>query len=235
MNKKSAVIFWSGGKDSALALYRVLNSGAYEVKYLVTTVNKNFKRISMHGIREELLQKQAKETGLDLIKMYVEEGTNKEYEEILLGHFAEFKKQGIDFVIYGDIFLGDLRKYRDALMEKAGLKGVYPLWKENTKKLINQFLELKFRTITCCVNDAFLDEKWVGREVDEKFIAELRVNVDACGENGEFHTFCFAGPVFKEEIKFKAGEKIYKPLEIKTTDCNLPESKTQGFWFCDLE
>jgi len=227
-------MFWSGGKDSALALYRVLKTEEYDVKYLVTTVNSTFKRISMHGIREELLDKQAEATGISLIKMHVKEGTNKEYEEILLEQFTAFKKEGIDYVIYGDIFLEDLRKYRDALLEKAAMKGVYPLWKEDTKKLINEFLKSEFKTITCCVNDAFLNENWVGREVDEKFIEELPDKVDACGENGEFHTFCFAGPIFKQEIKFVSGEKIYKPLEIKTSDCNLPESKTQGFWYCDL-
>src|SRR5687768_12882759 len=212
MGKKSAVLFWSGGKDSALALYRLRQSNEMEVKCLITTVNERFRRISMHGIREELLDRQARETGIPLLKMYVKEGTNQEYEQTLLNYFSAFRDEGIDHVIYGDIFLEDLRKYRDALLEKAGLKGVYPLWKENTGKLVRELLGSGFRTITCCTNDAFLDEKWVGKELDEKFLSQLPAGVDACGENGEYHTFCYAGPVFGRNIDFTVGEKIYRPL-----------------------
>jgi len=200
MEKKKAVLFWSGGKDSALALYRIRQAGEYEVKHLVTTVNRNYKRVSMHGVREELLDRQAALTGIGLIKMYVKESTNREYEDALLAHFMAFRRQGIAYVIYGDIFLEDLRAYRDSLLQKARLACVYPLWIEDTPRLMSEFLGSGFRTLTCCVNDAFLDQRWVGRELDQEFISQLPAAVDPCGENGEFHTFCFAGPVFEKGI-----------------------------------
>jgi uncharacterized protein (TIGR00290 family) len=150
-------------------------------------------------------------------------------EEVLL----KFKAEGVTKVIFGDIFLEDLRAYREGNLEKVGLHAFFPLWKENTSDLIKEFFKSGFKTITCCVNDSFLGEEHVGVEIDPDFIKNLPSTVDPCGENGEYHTFCYEGPVFKEEIKFKTGEKVYRPLEIKTTDI-ISEIKTKGFWFCDL-
>lgn len=230
-----AVFCWSGGKDSALCLHKVLQEKEYDVKYLLTTVNEQFKRISMHGVKEELLDEQAKQINIPLVKIYVNEGTNAEYEKKMEEMLLKFKAEGINHVIFGDIFLEDLRKYSEDNLAKVGMTGVFPLWKQNTKELLKEFLDLKFKTIICCTNDAYLGEEWAGRIIDEKFLVELPSNIDACGENGEYHTFCFDGPIFKQAIEIKAGEKIYKPLEIKKTDdCNLPKSQTNGFWFCEL-
>ncbi|HET6991593.1 MAG TPA: diphthine--ammonia ligase [Bacteroidia bacterium] len=227
------IFCWSGGKDSALCLYKVLLEKEYEVKYLLTTLNENFKRVSMHGVREDLLEKQAEAIGIPLIKMYVREGSNEEYaknmEQILLKLKEE---EGITHCIFGDIFLEDLREYREDNLQKVGFSAVFPLWKHDTKELMKEFISLGFKTITCCVNDAYLSEEWCGKNIDEKFIAELPATVDPCGENGEFHTFCYAGPVFKKEISFSTGEKIYRPLELKTSDEKIA---TKGFWYCDLE
>ena len=225
---------WSGGKDSALCLYKVLQEKEFEVKYLLTTVNEQFKRISMHGVREELLDEQAKSIGIPLVKIYVNEGTNAEYEKKMEEVLLKFKSEGIEHVIFGDIFLEDLRKYREDNLEKVGMTGVFPLWKQDTRKLLEEFISLKFKTIICCTNDAYLGEEWAGRVIDKDFLSSLPANVDPCGENGEYHTFCFEGTVFKKPIKIKAGEKIYKPLEIKTKDNYHPPSETQGFWYCDL-
>ncbi len=233
---QQAVFCWSGGKDSSLCLYKALQQKKYEVKYLLTTVNESFRRISMHGVREELLDAQARQIGIPLIKIYVSEGINAEYEKKMEEALLKFKSEGIHHVIFGDIFLEDLRKYREANLAKIGMTGVFPLWKQDTRQLLEEFLALKFKTIICCTNDAYLGEEWAGRVIDEKFISILPTNVDACGENGEYHTFCFDGPIFKQPIKIKAGEKIYKPLEIKITDdCNIPQSATKGFWFCELQ
>lgn len=232
---KPAVFCWSGGKDSALCLYKVLRSGEYDVKLLLTTVNEQFRRISMHGVREALLDAQASALGIPLIKIYVNEGTNAEYERKMEEALLGFKAQGISDIIFGDIFLEDLRKYREDNLVKVGMNAVFPLWKQNTTRLLQEFLLLNFKTVICCSNDAYLGEEWVGRVIDEKFIADLPKNVDPCGENGEYHTFCFEGPIFKDPIRISLGEKIYKPLVIKTTDdCNLPASQTKGFWFCEL-
>lgn len=232
IKKEKAIFCWSGGKDSALALYYVLQENKYEVIALLTTLNAQFKRVSMHGVREELLDKQAESIGLPLIKMYVKEGTNTEYEKAMESLLLDYKKQGVSKIIFGDIFLEDLRAYRENNLTKVGLTAEFPLWKRDTKDLIKEFLILKFKTITCCVNDAFLNEDSVGVEIDSDFINTLPVNVDPCGENGEYHTFCFEGPVFEIPIKFSLGERIYKPLEIKTADSNI--LTTKGFWFCEL-
>ncbi|HXC06660.1 MAG TPA: diphthine--ammonia ligase [Bacteroidia bacterium] len=232
---KKALFCWSGGKDSAMALYQVRQEKEYDVMYLLTTINENFKRVSMHGVREEMLELQAAATGIPLIKMYVKDGNNDEYERNMEKILLDLKKEGIHHVIFGDIFLEDLRRYREKNMEKVQMKVVFPLWKKNTTELMESFFKLKFRTITCCVNDAYLSEDQVGAEIDEAFIRNLPPEVDPCGENGEFHTFCFDGPVFLHPVSFTLGEKVYRPLEIKTDDsvCTS-ESKTKGFWFCDI-
>ena len=229
--KEKAVFCWSGGKDSALCLHKVLMEGKFEVKYLLTTLNADLKRVSMHGVREELLDKQAEEIGIPLIKIFVSEGTNEEYERKMEEMLIKLKEEGIDNSIFGDIFLEDLRKYREKNLKKVNVRGVFPLWKRDTKELVQEFMSLGFKTITCCTNDEYLGEEWAGRVLDEDFIINLPKTVDPCGENGEFHTFCFAGPIFKNEIKLKTGEKIYKPLEIKMAD---RKSGTKGFWYCDL-
>ena len=232
--KPKAIFCWSGGKDSASALYKVIQENKYEVVALLTTLNAQFKRVSMHGVREELLDQQAASIGLPLIKMFVTEGTNTEYEKTMEALLLQYKSKGVSKVIFGDIFLEDLRNYRQNNLAKVGLTAEFPLWKKDTKELIKEFLSKGFKTITCCVNDAYLGEDRVGEEITEEFIETLPFNVDPCGENGEYHTFCYDGPIFKTPIKFSVGEKIYKPLEIKTTDCGLDISPTKGFWFCEL-
>jgi uncharacterized protein (TIGR00290 family) len=234
MNKTKAIFCWSGGKDSAYCLHKVLHEGNYDVKYLLTTLNGDFDRISMHGVREELLDKQAESIGIPPLKVFVYEGSNAEYEKQMEAALLKAKAEGIEHVIFGDIFLEDLRTYRENNLAKVGMKGLFPLWKIDTTFLIKDFFKQNFRTVICCTNDGYLEEDFVGKEIDENFIEQLPANVDPCGENGEFHTFCYAGPIFKKEISFEIGEKIYKQLEIKT-DCTLPSNIiTKGFWFCDL-
>ena len=232
--KPKAIFCWSGGKDSALALHQVLQEGKYNVVALLTSLNAQFKRVSMHGVREELLDKQAESIGLPLIKMYVNEGTNSEYEKTMETLLLKYKEQEVSKVIFGDIFLEDLRSYRENNLSKVGLTAVFPLWKRDTKELIKTFLTADFKTITCCVNDAYLGEERVGEKITTEFITTLPENVDPCGENGEYHTFCYDGPLFKTPIKFTVGEKIYRSLAIQTSDCGLDTPPTKGFWFCDL-
>lgn len=234
MNKLKAIFCWSGGKDSAYCLHKVLSEHLYEVCYLLTTVNEKYKRISMHGIREELLERQAEAIGIDLLKATVSEGTNSEYEKQMKMILLKARVEGIRHVIYGDIFLEDLRVYREKNLEKVQMHGVFPLWKLDTKWLVNDFLAKGFKTVTCCINNEYLNEEWVGREINTAFVNQLPVAVDPCGENGEFHTFCYEGPLFKKKITFSIGEKIYKPIEEKTEHVFMSSSNTKGFWFCDL-
>jgi uncharacterized protein (TIGR00290 family) len=234
MNKLKAIFCWSGGKDSSYALHKIRTENLFDVKYLLTTMNETFKRISMHGVREELLDMQAKSVGIPLLKVYVSEGTNTEYERQMERMLLQAKAEGIDHVIFGDIFLEDLRVYRENNLAKVGMKGIFPLWKIDTEWMVNDFLKQGFKTVTCCINDGYLSEDWVGKEIDTAFVKQLPANVDPCGENGEFHTFCFDGPVFKKKIDFTIGEKVYKPLLVKTDSVCNSAMETKGFWFCDL-
>src|SRR5438445_6638606 len=195
MSIPKAIFCWSGGKDSAYCLHKVQSEKLFDVMYLLTTVNGNHKRISMHGVREELLEIQVESVGIPLLKVKVVEGTNSEYEKQMEAILLKAKAEGIEHVIFGDIFLEDLRVYREKNLDKVGMKGVFPLWKLDTNWMINDFISQRFKTITCCVNDGCLDEQWVGAEINGEFIKNLPANVDPCGENGEFHTFCYEGPV----------------------------------------
>jgi uncharacterized protein (TIGR00290 family) len=170
------------------------------------------------------------------LKVRVTEGTNNEYEKQMETVLLKAKSEGINNVIFGDIFLEDLRVYRENNLAKVGMKGIFPLWKMDTTILINDFITGQFKTVICCTNDGYLGAEWVGREIDKAFIEQLPDIVDPCGENGEYHTFCYDAPLFKKKIDFTIGEKVYKPLEIKTEDvCTLPTNiTTKGFWFCDL-
>jgi uncharacterized protein (TIGR00290 family) len=232
--KQKAIFCWSGGKDSAYCLHKVLTENLFDVKYLLTTVSNTFNRISMHGVREELLDRQVESVGIPLLKVRVTESTNAEYEQQMEATLLKAKAQGINHVIFGDIFLEDLRIYRENNLAKVEMKGIFPLWKMDTTFIINDFIQQEFKTVICCTNDAYLGEEWLGKEIDNTFISQLPATVDRCGENGEYHTFCYEGPLFKKKIDFRIGEKVYKPLEIKTTDSSSTGITTKGFWFCDL-
>lgn len=236
MSIPKAIFCWSGGKDSAYCLHKVLAEKQFDVKYLLTTINQDVKRISMHGVREELLDLQVEAIGIPMLKVGLTTASNEAYEAQMALTLQKAKSEGIEHVIFGDIFLEDLRVYRENNLSQIGMKAVFPLWKINTSELINDFIAKGFQTTLCCVNDEFLNHKWLGREIDLTFLEQLPKNVDPCGENGEYHTFCFAGPIFKNKIELLKKEIVYKPYKLKTTNNNsLSEDETQsGFWFIDL-
>ena len=237
-----AIFNWSSGKDSALALYKTLQNSEIEIFSLLTSVNKKYNRISMHGVRTELLEQQAKSIGLPLHIMEIPEMPSMEdYEEVMRETLTKFKEKGITHSIFGDIFLEDLRKYREDKLAEMQLEAIFPLWKIPTKDLIHEFLDLGFKTIVVCVNERNLDKSFVGRIIDAQFIADLQADVDVCGENGEFHTFTFDGPIFKKPIDFEIGEIVYRKYEkpkqaSSNTACDTSDSDAFdfGFWYCDL-
>ncbi|WP_089795558.1 Dph6-related ATP pyrophosphatase [Chryseobacterium wanjuense] len=232
--KPKAIFNWSSGKDSALALYKTLQEGKFEVTSLLTSINKEFQRISMHGVHVSLLEKQAESLGFPLIKMELpKEPTMEEYREIMGKTMNEIKSQGVIHSIFGDIFLEDLRKYREDQLKTIGMEGVFPLWKIDTTNLIHEFLNLGFKTIVTCVNETYLDKSFAGRIIDKHFIKDLPENVDPCGENGEFHTFTFDGPIFKNPVQFEVGETVKKTYPKPKSDEN-DETGEYIFWFCDL-
>ncbi|MBE8724608.1 diphthine--ammonia ligase [Flavobacterium hungaricum] len=238
-----AIFNWSSGKDSALALYKILQNSDFKIETLVTSVNEKYQRISMHGVRVELLKAQAESLNLPLKIMQIPEMPSMEiYESVMLETLSELKNQGITHSVFGDIFLEDLRKYREEQLSRIGFTGVFPIWKIPTRDLIQEFISLGFKTIVVCVNEKYMDKSFVGRIIDQDFIEDLPQNVDVCGENGEFHTFTFDGPLFSKPIDFEIGEIVYRKYEQPKTEessnkaCDTTDSTAFdfGFWYCDL-
>lgn len=236
---KKTYFNWSSGKDSSLALYKIQNEGIYEVSKLLTTVNMDYNRVSMHGLRTTLLEKQAQSLGLPLSKIELEGNISmKTYDSKMKGVMGTLIDEGYGYGVFGDIFLEDLKKYREEKLTEIGIQGVFPLWKQDTRKLLEEFLDLGFKAITVCTNARLLDASFCGRVLDEDFIKDLPSNVDVCGENGEFHTFVFDGPIFEKPIDFEIGEKVlrgYEPSENNDDDCfSKNPTWNTSFWYCDL-
>jgi uncharacterized protein (TIGR00290 family) len=233
-----AIFNWSGGKDSTLALHRVLAEKKFDVKYLLTTLSEKYQRISMHGVREALLEEQAASIGIPLKKIYLPEHASMiTYNEIMEQTMKEIASENIHDAIFGDIFLEDLKKYREEQLSKVGFTAHFPLWKENSKALLNEFLDLGYKTILVCINEKQLDKSFAGRVIDQSFINDLPEPVDPCGENGEFHSFVFDGPIFKQPISFTKGEVVrrsYIPTDGDNCFSNNPLPYDTGFYYCDL-
>jgi uncharacterized protein (TIGR00290 family) len=228
MQMKEKVIFnWSGGKDSALALYKMLRSEEFDVAWLLTSISSAYQRISMHGVRVGLVEAQAERIGIPLVKMETPEMPSMDnYDREMKKTLMMLKNLGATSAAYGDIFLEDLRKYREEILAELHLKPQFPIWKISTQELLVEFLDLGFKTVVVCVNEKVLDKSFAGRVIDRDFIKDLPSGVDPCGENGEFHTFVYDGPIFSSPIKFRIGEIVRRQYETVTAD--------SGFWFCDL-
>lgn len=218
--KEKVLLSWSGGKDSALALYE-LQKKNYEIVALLTTITRDYGRISMHGVRTILLEMQAESLGLPLEKVLIAKDiTNEQYERKMQQMLTKYLAAGISTVAFGDIFLEDLRKYRENNLSKIGMKGIFPIWKINTNRLAGKFIKSGFKAVITCVDSNFLDKTFIGETFDELFLSKLPSFVDPCGENGEFHSFVHDGPIFREKISHAIGEII------------LRENR---FYYCDLE
>src|SRR5215472_5301166 len=220
MGAQEPILFcWSGGKDSAMALYTVLQQKQFRVTTLLATVTEGYERISMHGVRRELLQQQAASIGLPLHEVRIPMQCANPIYEARMGHALRiFYDQGVRQVAFGDIFLEDLRAYREKNLARIGMTALFPIWKRDTHELIRAFHAQGFRAIAVCIDPKVLDASFAGRELDESFFADLPPNADHCGENGEFHTFVFDGPIFRWPIPFRTGEIVHR----------------DGFVFCDL-
>jgi uncharacterized protein (TIGR00290 family) len=216
---RKVIVSWSGGKDSALALYEVLKSG-FDVIHLLTTVTRDDDRISIHGVRRALVEQQATALGFPLEKTFISKGaSDKEYENELLKALKRQRDSGVSSVVFGDIFLEDVKKYREKILAKACLNGVYPLWHRNTKDLAHRFINLGFKATITSVDSNVLGKDFVGREYEKQFLLDLPRNVDPCGENGEFHSFVYDGPIFHERVHFKKAENILR--ENRFYNCDL--------------
>jgi uncharacterized protein (TIGR00290 family) len=210
---------WSGGKDSAMALHTLLQQGEYRVAALLTTVTETYDRISMHGVRRQLLQRQAESIGLPLhVVLIPPQCINLIYESRMEEALRIYLNQGIRQVAFGDIFLEDLRIYRENNLARIGMTALFPIWKRDTRELASYFLNNKFRAFTACIDPKILTPTFAGRELTESFFNDLPPNADPCGENGEFHTYVFDGPIFRHRISVRTGEIVHR----------------DGFVFCDL-
>src|SRR3989304_1609287 len=211
MKKPKAIFNWSGGKDSSLALYKILQNGEYEISYLVTSVSEKYNRISQHGVRAELLEQQAESIGIPLHKLIMPDfPTMETYNQMMTEALHNFK-------------------------------GIFPLWEISTKQLANEFIDLGFKAIIVCVDEKHLDKKFVGREFDQQFLNDLPKSIDPCGEYGEFHSFVYDGPIFQKPIPFTKGEIVYRkyiPQSKQENDtgyaCGTNTHRATGFWYCDL-
>ena len=200
------LLSWSGGKDSTLALHALRSSPDFEPAGLLTTINEDYDRISVHGVRRELLERQAESIGLPLRKVLIpRDCPNEIYEDRLAATLREAKAQDIHHVAFGDLFLRDVRAYREKQMAALGLEPVFPLWGLDTAQLARDFIALGFQAQLVCVDTEALDSSFVGRPFDEDLLRDLPPGVDPCGENGEFHTFVHAGPIFREPVGIKLG------------------------------
>jgi uncharacterized protein (TIGR00290 family) len=207
--KEKAIVSWSGGKDSALALYDAQKD--FEIVALLTTVTEVYDRISVHGVRTSLLERQAHSLNCDLEKVNISPTcSNDEYEIKMRAALDGYRKAGVFSVICGDIFLEDVRRYREERLFTAGLKGVFPLWKRDTTELARRFMTLGFKAILCCVDTCVLDQEFAGRLYDQETLARLPPGVDPCGENGEYHSFVFDGPNMAHPVEYRVGERVLR-------------------------
>lgn len=212
-----------------MSLYSVLRDKEYDVRYLLTSVNKEYQRVSMHGVRLALLRAQAENIGITLRLLELPLEYDMEfYDAMMKTMLGEYREEGITCSIFGDIFLEDLRQYREDQLAKVNMKGIFPIWKIPTTRLADDFINAGFKSVIVCVDERYLDQSFSGREFDRQFLADLPANVDPCGENGEFHTFVYDGPIFKQPVIFKHGETVYRKYE------SAHNTIQTGFWYRDL-
>lgn len=203
-----------------MALHDLQRSGDYEVVALLTTVTRDYDRVSMHGVRRELLHRQADSINLPVEEVFIPAaGGNDEYEAAMGEVLSTYAGRGVATVAFGDLFLADIRAYRDRLVARSGMTGIYPVWGRPTAEFVHEFIDRGFKAVTTCVDLKALDQSFAGRVIDREFLSDLPAGVDPCGENGEFHSFVFDGPIFERRVGFSIGARVIRG----------------SFCFCDLE
>lgn len=216
--RDKVVVTWSGGKDSALALRSV--AAECEVTALLTTITSDYDRVSMHGVRTSLLERQAEALGFPLEEVYIgKSSSNSDYEAGMAAILRKYRELGVRSVVFGDLFVEDIRRYREGNLAKLDMFAIFPLWGLNTTELARNFIDSGFKAVVTCVDGKALDGRFAGTSFDRRFLSELPPGVDPCGENGEFHTFVYDGPLFREMVRFQKGEVVLRE---------------ERYYFCDL-
>jgi uncharacterized protein (TIGR00290 family) len=219
-SKEKAVVAWSSGKDCAMALYQTLKDGEFQIVGLLTTVDDDCSRVHMHDVRQALLEQQATSLGLPLKQLFVPRAvSDAQYESMMRDVMQQYLRDGVSSVVFGDLFLEDVRQYRIGNLAKIGMKAVFPLWKRDTTELARTIIDLGFKAVVTCVDSRVLDKRFAGMEFDEQLLSEIPGNVDPCGENGEFHSFVYDGPVF------------VRPIEFEKSETKMRDGR---FFYCDL-
>lgn len=230
--KKPVILNWSSGKDAALAYHLLLQNKKYKVTQLLTTLSAEYNRVFMHGVREDLLDMQAAKMRLPITKVKLPASPNDEvYKNAMQQTFSKFKEEGIVTTAFGDIFLEDLKQYREQQLAQVGFDALFPLWKKDTRELVSMVEEAAIEAIIVCVNDKHLGKEFLGRKIDKHFLNDLPPNMDACGENGEYHSFVCNAPFFSSPISISNGEVVYKKY---TPTDDKDNNWDTGFYFLDV-
>jgi uncharacterized protein (TIGR00290 family) len=210
--KLKVVLSWSGGKDSAMALHELRRSGRYKIVSLLTTVAEAYQRISHHGVRVELLEAQAAAVEVPLRKLYLpgSQCTNEEYERLMMRAMLDYREAGVSTVAFGDIFLEDLRAYRERNLANLGMNAIFPIWRRPTAELAQTFIALGFKAFLVCIDGKKLARSFAGRAIDADLLRDLPCDVDPCGENGEFHSFVYDGPIFSRPVAVRLAEVVMR-------------------------
>jgi uncharacterized protein (TIGR00290 family) len=234
--KKRVTISWSGGKDSAFALYKILASGEYDVVSLHTIFNHENQRVGLHGVHENLIETQARSIGIPLIRLYLHSSeSNGPYEVLMKTFYEQCSREQIAGVVFGDIFLEDLKLYRNTLIKDSGLQPIFPLWQIDSSTLLSDIVNAGFKTMICSADAVHFGKKHLGLPMDHELIGSLPRDVDPCGERGEYHTFVFDGPIFQKPVQVSKGDIVLKWYDYQMKDENdqLQKQRT-SFWFQEL-
>lgn len=233
MKKKRAVFNWSGGKDSALALYKIMQDNNFEVISLLTTINSQNRRSTMHDIPISLLERQAESIGIPLyILDLTPKGDMSDYQSAMRKAVDDFRKEKVTHFVFGDIFLHDVRSYREKQLSPYGIEVIEPLWGKSSEEIMDEFLNSGLQTVVVTVTEGVLNRSFVGKKIDREFIMSLPPETDVCGENGEYHTFCYAGGMFRFDVPFTLGTPIRATYPIQHDDGTTHE---YSYWFANLQ
>jgi uncharacterized protein (TIGR00290 family) len=213
------LLTWSGGKDCAMALHELESVHGHEIVALLTTLTEDYDRVSMHGVRRVLVEKQAECLHLPLEQVRIsKDASNEEYEARMKDRLLLYQGMGVSSVVFGDIFIEDVRRYREQNLARIGMKAVFPLWKRSTTEVARAFVGLGFKAVITCVDTSALDGSFAGRVFDERLLSGLPADIDPCGENGEFHTFVFDGPIFRRRIPYRRGKVVLRDGRFRYCD-----------------
>ena len=234
--RQKVTVSWSGGKDSVFALHKIISGQTFDIVSLHTILDERTRTIGLHGVHESLIEEQAQSLGIPLEKIYLPNSNQETYKSAVQEFYARCAHDGISGVVFGDIFLQDLKEYKSNLLKSAGMTGYFPLWGMDSRSILTEFLDAGYKTIICAASEEPFLKEQLGNVIDYYLLSQIPINVDPCGENGEFHTFVFNGPIFRDEINLRKGDMSEKRYSYQKIGADgMTEKVETTFWFLDLE